>query len=254
MARSEFNYDRSNIVTKVKSIIGRNFTGIDDVIKDLVNVAVELMGNTVSSVYDESVYTHTISSGEVSAETDEYNLPNRVKIILDAYYIDVSGSDDVYYPIDIRSPIEFNESSRYTAGVKYGRPSFDYASDTIKFGSPYGAGSATRADYTGIPQLGYRVGNTFHIYPRPGSSEQDNKIRLLLGLFPQELQADGDRNTITQNYPMALITYTCALFWSMHMNDMQRGAQALATAQLLLASFAKQDEINKLVNITMKLP
>ena len=53
---------------------------------------------------------------------------------------------------------------------------------------------------------------------------------------------------------MALITYVCALFWSMHMNDLQRATQALATAQLLLASFAKQDEVNKLVNITMKLP
>ena len=35
--------------------------------------------------------------------------------------------------------------------------------------------------------------------------------------------------------------------------DAQRAAQYLTTAQLLLASFAKQDEINKLVNITMKL-
>lgn len=254
MARSEFNYDRSNVVTKVKSIIGRNFSGIDDVIKDLINVAVELMGNTVQSVYDESVYTHTITSGEVSAKTDEYNLPNRIKVILDAYYIDVSGSEEVYYPIDIRSPIEFNESSKYTPSVKYGRPSFNYASDTIKFGHSYHQSGASRADYTGIPQLGYRVGNTFHVYPRPGSSEQDNKIRLMLGLFPQELQSDGDKNSITQNYPMALITYVCALFWSMHMNDLQRGAQALATAQLLLASFAKQDEVNKLVNITMKIP
>ena len=252
MARSEFNYDRSNIVSKVKSIIGRNFTGIDDVIKDLINVAVELMGNTVQSVYDESVYTHTISSGEVSAKTDEYNLPTRVKVILDAYYIDVSSTDEVYYPIDIRSPIEFDEGSQIIGGM--GRPSFNYSSDTITFGHNYSTGNASRADYTGIPRLGYRVGNTFHVYPRPGSSEQDNKIRLMLGLFPAELQADGDRNTITKNYPMALITYVCALFWSMHMNDMQRGAQALATAQLLLASFAKQDEVNKLVNITMKLP
>ena len=254
MARSEFNYDRSNVVTKVKSIIGRNFTGIDDVIQNLINVAVELMGNTVQSVYDEFVYTHTITSGEVSAKTDEYNLPNRVKVILDAYYIDVSGSDEVYYPIDIRSPIEFNESGKYASSVRYGRPSFNYATDTIKFGSPYGGGAASRADSTGIPNLGYRVNNAFHVYPTPGSSEQDNKIRLMLGLFPQELQADGDKNSITKNYPMALITYVCALFWSMHMNDLQRGAQALATAQLLLASFAKQDEVNKLVNITMKLP
>ena len=123
MARSEFNYDRSNVVSKVKSIIGRNFSGIDDVIKDLINVAVELMGNTVQSVYDESVYTHTITSGEVTAKTDEYNLPNRIKVILDAYYIDVSSTDEVYYPIDIRSPIEFDEGSQIIGGI--GRPSFN---------------------------------------------------------------------------------------------------------------------------------
>ena len=40
--RSELNYDRSNIRTKVKSIIGRNFSGIDDVINegDIVKVKV----------------------------------------------------------------------------------------------------------------------------------------------------------------------------------------------------------------------
>ena len=252
--RTELNYDRSNIVTKVKSLVGRNFTGIDDVIKDLINVANELFGNTVQSVYDEFVYTHTITSGEVTAKTDEYNLPNRTKVILDAYYIDVSGSDDVYYPIDIRSPIDFNEAASYGRVQRTGRPSFDYSTDTIKFGASYNSGGATRADYTGIPQLGYRVNNAFHIYPRPGSSEQDNKIRLMLGMFPADLQSDSDKNSITKSYPQALITYTAALFWGLHMNDAQRAQQFLTTAQLLLASFAKQDEINKLVNITMKLP
>ena len=252
--RTELNYDRSNIVTKVKSLVGRNFTGIDTVIKDLINVANELFGNTVQSVYDEFVYTHTITSGEVSAKTDEYNLPNRTKVILDAYYIDVSGSDDVYYPIDIRSPIDFNESGSYGKVQRAGRPSFDYSSDTIKFGASYNGGGATRADYTGIPQLGYRVNNAFHVYPRPGSSEQDNKIRLMLGMFPADLQSDSDKNSITKSYPQALITYTAALFWGLHMNDATRAQQFLTTAQLLLASFAKQDEINKLVNITMKLP
>lgn len=254
MSRSELNYDRSNVVSKVKSIIGRNFTGIDDVIQNLINVAVELMGNTVQSVYDEFVYTHTITSGEVSAKTDEYNLPNRVKVILDAYYIDVSGSDDVYYHIDIRSPIEFNESGKYSSSTQYGRPSFNYASDTIKFGSPYGGGHATRADFSGIPNMGYRVNHAFHVYPRPGSSEQDNKIRLMLGMFPKELTDDAHSNSITENYPQALATYTSALFWGLHMNDAGRAQQFLTTAQLLLASFAKQDEINKLVNITIKLP
>ena len=203
---------------------------------------------------DEFVYTHTITSGEVTAKTDEYNLPNRTKVILDAYYIDVSGSDDVYYPIDIRSPIDFNEADSYGRVQRTGRPSFDYSTDTIKFGASYNSGGATRADYTGIPQLGYRVNNAFHIYPRPGSSEQDNKIRIMLGMFPADLQSDSDKNSITKSYPQALITYTAALFWGLHMNDAQRTQQFLTTAQLLLASFAKQDEINKLVNITMKLP
>ena len=45
--RSELNYDRSNIRTKVKSLCGRNFSGIDDIINDLINVAVELFGNTI---------------------------------------------------------------------------------------------------------------------------------------------------------------------------------------------------------------
>ena len=47
--------------------------GIPISIKDLINVANELFGNTVQSVYDEFVYTHTITSGEVSAKTDLTN-------------------------------------------------------------------------------------------------------------------------------------------------------------------------------------
>jgi hypothetical protein len=254
MSRSELNYDRSNLRTKIKSLIGRNFTGIDTVLDDLINVANELFGNTVSSVYDEFVYTHTISSGEVTSKTDEYNLPNRTKCILDAYYIDVSGSDDVYYPIHLRSPIDFNEASGYQMGTSYGRASFDYGTETIKFGPGYQSGRSTRADHTGIPQLGYRVNNAFHVFPTPGSSEQANKIRLMLGMFPADLQADGDKNSVTKSYPQALITYTAALFWGLHMNDANRAQQYLTTAQLLLASFAKQDEINKLVNISLRLP
>jgi len=252
MSRSELNYDRSNIVTKVKSMCGRNFTGIDTVIKDLINVSVELFGNMVSSVYDEFVYTHTISSGEVSSKTDEYNLPNRTKMILDAYYIDVSGSDEVYYPIHLRSPIDFD--SAVSHGTTYGRPSFDYGSDTLKFGPGYMSSRSTRADYQGIPQSGYRVNNAFHVYPTPGSSEQDNKIRLMLGMYPADLQEDGAKNSITKNYPQALITYTAALFWLLHMNDAQRGQQTLGLATMILQSFATQDEVNKLVNITIKLP
>jgi len=254
MARNEITYNRTGIRNVVKSIIGRNFTGIDAVLDNLTNMAIELFGNTVSAVYDEFVYTHTITSGEVSAKTDEYNLPARTKMILDAYYIDVSGSDDVYCPIDIRSPIEFNEAGKYSPSVQYGRPSFNYATDTVKFGSPYGGGAASRADFSGIPNMGYRVNNAFHVYPRPGTSQQDNKIRLMLGMFPKELTDDSHSNSITENYPQALASYTSALFWGLHMNDAGRAAQFLTTAQLLLASFAKQDEINKLVNITIKLP
>jgi hypothetical protein len=254
MARNEITYNRTGIRNVVKSIVGRNFSGIDAVLDNLTNMAIELFGNTVSAVYDEFVYTHTITSGEVSAKTDEYNLPARTKMILDAYYIDVSGSDDVYYPIDIRSPIEFNEAGKYSPSVQYGRPSFNYATDTVKFGSPYGGGAASRADFSGIPNMGYRVNNAFHVYPRPGTSQQDNKIRLMLGMFPKELTDDSHSNSITENYPQALASYTSALFWGLHMNDAGRAAQFLTTAQLLLASFAKQDEINKLVNITIKLP
>jgi len=73
-------------------------------------------------------------------------------------------------------------------------------------------------------------------------------------MYPSELQSDGDRNSITKNYPQALITYTAALFWLLHMNDSQRGQQTLGLATMLLQSFATQDEVNKLVNITIKLP
>ena len=86
------------------------------------------------------------------------------------------------------------------------------------------------------------------------NSEQNNKIRLMLGMYPADLQEDGAKNSITKNYPQALITYTAALFWLLHMNDAQRGQQTLGLATMLLQSFATQDEVNKLVNITIKLP
>jgi hypothetical protein len=91
------------------------------------------------------------------------------------------------------------------------------------------------------------------VYPRPSNSQVGWKLRILLAVKPKKLLTDTDTNTITENYPEALVWYVASLLWLAHLGDKQRGEAFLNTASLLLTSFATQQEISKLIGITQKI-
>ena len=91
----------SDIRTGVKTKIGREFNSSDmnTVLDEFINMAIVTFGDLMSAVYDEFLYEHTITSAEISAETDSYALPNETKAIMNAWFLEVeSGAEDVYYP------------------------------------------------------------------------------------------------------------------------------------------------------------
>lgn len=242
---------RLDIRNKVKSIVGRNFTGIDDVLNNLIDTAVELFSSTVSSIYDEEQWEHTITSAEVSSKIDNWSLPTTAKTLLSATIIEPKSSGDVYYPVEIVSPMDWYDIGKlYIPSVK---TSFDYTTETPTFGEHIRQTSSKRVDISGIPRYCTKIGNNLYVYPRPSTREIGWKLRILLAVKPKKLTSDTDTNTITEHYPEALVWYVASLLWLAHLGDRQRGEAFLNTASLLLTSFATQQEISKLIGITQKI-
>lgn len=250
--------NRGEIKDAIKTMIGRSFSGIDDVLDEYINTAVELFSSIVSSVYDEEEWEHTISQTDVDNKVESYILPDNLKQILDVFYIDVSGTEKVYYPIQIISPIELDETRRYhifyspdvSAGSLY-----DYTTRDVVL-PDYLAVEAGRVDTFGIPRICARKGERLFVYPRPGDQEVGNKIRIFIGVRPKGLTSDSginSTNTITLNYPRALILYVIAMFWSLYLRDLQAGQQWLGHAVNALQAFARADEIAKLSNAIINI-
>lgn len=241
---------RLDIENNVKTLTGRNFSGIDTLLHFLVNSCVELFGNNITSVYDEQEWTHTITQTEIDNKTDNYILPGNTKTILSAAFIDdQSSTEKLYYPLDIKSPLD--RYSLSTRGYSFGGyPSFDYTNN-ITFPA-WTMPRTGRVDYATIPQVCHRLGANLFVYPRPGQNELNKKIYLMLGVYPAALNNDTDTNSITTYYPQTLVWYVTALFW-VHLGDAQRAAQALQVASAMMTAFATQDEISKLMNITLQI-
>lgn len=249
---------RGDIRTAIKTMIGRNFSGIDAVLNEYINTTVELFSSIVSSVYDEQEWEHTITQADVNNKVESYELPANSKQLLDVFYIDVSGTERLYYPITIISPIELDETSRKGIVGSFTMSEgglYDYTSAHVTLPRQV-YGDFGRVDFAGIPRVCARKGNRLFVYPRPGTREVGNKIRIFIGTRPSLLTADtgeGSTNTITDKYPRALMLYTIAMFWSLYLRDLQTGQQWLQHAVNALQAFARADEIAKLSNAVIHI-
>jgi len=245
--------DRADIRTSVKQRLNRSPDDIDATLNEYINQAVQLFGHTLSSLYDEQRWEYVINSTDVTNEVDILNLPFGLKYILNLDYIDVSGSEDVYYPMKVVSPKDI--TSRVFNHGAFGNTNesgIDYGVQTFTYGGNYQHGRrAGRVNHTAPPEMATRIANTLHIFPRPGIAELGDKIRLLGAFYPVALVTDTDTNTITANYPQALIAYVCGLYSLLTNRDSINGQMWMQQASLLLQSYRKQDEVSKLININV---
>lgn len=246
--------NRGTIRTTIKTLVGRNFTGIDDVLNPLIDSAVELFGSTITNIYDEAEWEHQITQEDVNSKTDNFALPVKTKYILKASIINKTGSEPVYYPLTGVSPMDWYDlNSLSRQGQFSDRPTEDYSTSITFGGLKLRGWRAGRVDYAGIPRFYTRIGNNIYLYPRPGNNEVGYVLRVMLAVKPAVLATDTDTNVITDNYPDALIYYVGALLWLLHLNDQVRGAQWLQTASLYLQHFATEEEIKRLIGMTVKL-
>lgn len=249
---------KAQIRTGVKTKITRSPSGIDTKIDEYIGMAVELFSSTLSAVHDDREYDYTVNSDDVAANVESYEVPSGLKTIWDLTWVDTSGNEDTFYPIQLVSPVDLYNARKHGLGhstseqvAAGGR--FDLAVDTNTFvmGGGRRSGRATRSNQTGRPQMACRLGDKIFVYPRPGTTEVDNKIRLFAAMKAEVLTSDSDTNTITNNYPETLEAYVAALTEYYVFKDYPAGDKWLQQASLMLTSFATQDEINQLVNIPL---
>lgn len=245
----------------VKLKVGREFnsTEMDDVLDEYINMSIEVFGNLISNVYDEFLYQHTITSGEISSETNRWLLPTGIKAIADVRIIDPTGTESIYYPISIISNIDMWDTERYGLGGGSARSEgayFDYGSDTVTFvPSQYRTSrrnTAKRVDRDGRPELCTRIGSYLEVFPRPSTAEENWIIQMLLHEKPQSLSVDGDTNTITEQFPETLEAYVSALLLNLYYRNTIAGTSWLQQAATMLQAFATQDEINQLMGTVLE--
>lgn len=244
---------KSDIRTTLKNLVGRSFANIDTILNNFIDSAVELLGSTITSVYDEEIWEHTITQAEADAGTDNWALPSRTKFLLNASFVDESGSTPIYYHMDIVSPIDWFDLNELDTRFAFGGDAqYDYSSQIV-FGGYRKRAVAGRVDYKGRPKFVTRINNNLFVFPIPGNGEVGKKLRILIAVKPAKLVNDTDSNTLTNNYPDAVIYYAGALFWLLHLNDPVRGTQWLNIASAFLKTFATEEEVKKLINIQVKL-
>lgn len=248
---------RSDIRTGVKNKLERSPSNIDATIDEYIDMAVELFSNTLTAVQDEAEYQYTISQSDVDNNVESYTLPTDTKVVMDATYVNTSGSEDVFYDIRLISPLDINSVRKFglegfesaAAGER-----FDFNIQTPTF-LPSGVRSrfdgARRVNRKGRPRVAARIADKLHVHPRPGDPEVGDIIRIMVQLKPTALTGDSDTNTITNNYPQTLEAYVTALTQYYAFNNYPAGDRWMQQASLMLSSFARQDEINKLVNIPL---
>lgn len=248
--------DLEGVRNDVKLWIGRNWTGIDAVIDSAINASVELFGNTIASVYDEQRWAHTIVSGDVSGNVDNWALPATVKHIITAAVKDPTSTEAVYHEMTILSPAAvYDLDSVYKKRPGYDLSRIDIGPSGVFSFSTFEKGyrsGRTRVDRSGRPELIWRVGGNAFVHPRPSTSEIDYSIELLLAVRPAFLVNGTDTNTYTDKYPHLLSHFAAGVVWASRLGDTARAAAEFGIAGQLLTQIANQEEISKLINIQLR--
>ncbi len=238
--------NRGQIKTQLKSLIRRNFSDIDTILEQCIDMAVELMGRNISAIYDEEEWFHTITNADHTNKINNWQLPSSFKKLLWVTLNDLSPDDDVHYPLNIISPYD-----QYELFTGAGRSSFDYGVDTARIRD--GISSGARIDFQMQPTCAWQLAGNLYVYPFPSSNEENWTIQAGLQVLPAALTADGESNTISINYPQALIFLAGTLFWGLHLNDPFRFQTWLQLTTTALTGVAKEQELSKLSNINLTI-
>ena len=91
--------DRTYIKNEIKKIVRRQPADIDETLALYINTGVELFGSMIESVYEQSMWEHTITQAEVDADVNNWLLPNNIKRVISGALIDVIGTEEREVPL-----------------------------------------------------------------------------------------------------------------------------------------------------------
>ena len=247
----------AEVRTNVKLLLDRNYSGADTAVDLCINSACELIGRNIPAVYEEQQWQHTFDASDTSGNVDNFALPDNTNFIRTAVLIDTDGDEYVFKPLIIISPDDAYDTDKLE-GYRNGSYSFytnsRVISETWSLGDfRSGFGSVGRTNRSGEPEFVYRLGSNVHIQPRSNADIEGWLLRLLLQMFPSALAVDGDTNTITLNYPHALIHLASGIMWASRLHDQQRAQAEFTLGAQFLSSIATNDQIGKLINIQTKM-
>lgn len=247
----------AEVRTSVGDLVTHTFSS-SDAIDIAINTAVEYIGHTVAALYDEERWRHTIIQADIDDDLDNWQLPDYTQYIRKGTLIDPTGTEKIYYPLEANSPDD--QYSLDKMDVR-GRPAFltNYYEPDLS-GSPRmgifegfsRSGYAERIDKQGRPRLVYRVNNNAFVFPRPGQQELNHILELFLQMYPQPLSDANTSNTISLNYPYALIHYTVGILWATKLGNPARAQASIQIAASMLNNIASKQEISKLINLGLK--
>ena len=245
----------------VKSWLGRDWTGIDTVVDNAINSAIEMIGRAIPLIYDEQLWEHTFDSDDVTNETDNFPLPVGTEFIRTATIIDPTGDEDVFYDMLVVSPDDAYKTEKYESWHGSSRPAFFTSTRDISASQTFdwntfrqgGYGTVGRSNRTGRTEFCYRIGNNIYIQPRVDNSYLNWKFRLYLQMYPAQLSEDTDTNTLTNNFPHALAHFATGIVWASRLGDLQRGQAEFTLGAQYLQTIASADQISKLINFATGL-
>ncbi len=249
---------RSDIYTNINRT---SSTAMDAVVDLNINSACALLGHTISSIYEEEFWYRTFTSDDATNTVDNFSLPATTKMVRTIDLVDTTtAGEEVYYPLLQVAPDDLYDTDKLegyrTANVGYTTSVRDISGDGIWNRNTFmrgGVSTIGRSSRSGRPEICARVGNNLYIHPYITSDYVGWKLRLLLVMYPDVLSDDADTNTITNEYPYALVHFASGLIWASHFHDQNRAQAEFSIAAQFLGSIASDDQIKKLVNIQSKI-
>ncbi len=255
---AQFSNIRDNIYINIKRT---STAAMDSVLNLAINSAIELIGHNIPLIYEEELWEHTITSGDVSNKVDNFLLPTKTKFIRTATLIDTTtAGEETFYPLLILSPDDAYDTDKVegyrTGDIGYSTSGRDISVTGIWNLNTFRRGGVStigRSNRDGRPEMVYRIGKNIYIQPYSSSDYEDWNIRLLLVMYPDSLTANSDTNTITDNFPHTLMHFASGILWASHFHDQQRAQSEFQLGAQYLSEVATDDQLKKLVNMQTRI-